>query len=575
MKPSSFSLLRKMMLSTVPMIIGMTVSITSVVTLTSEKDLSSAKAVRIEELAGSFGQELHRSLEAVQGQIIDPAGFDGVKKLEASRGRLDEEHKQFLELTADHSQLQDMMKSLMDAETSLRHTEDELVSARVPQAFETYTKKYLPLREAQIEKHHELAKATEEVAKELLAEAQSRRVKSATWSAVTLVTCSIFGLIVIYWVILSAIKTIRGISSALNTSSSALSRAAHEVSDTSSSLSQSSSEQAASLEETAASIEEMSSMITKNSQNAKSTAAFTTQSQEKAQEGQDAVNRMVHSMEDISASNQAIMDQINESNRQMAEIVNVIQEIGVKTKVINDIVFQTKLLSFNASVEAARAGEHGKGFAVVAEEVGNLAQMSGNAAKEISEMLNGSIQKVESIVTNTKVKVEELVANGKVKVEAGVSVARQCGDLLNDIVENVSNVSSMAGEISSASQEQSQGVTEINKAITQLDQVTQKNAATSEQTARAAEELSTQSAALRTAIKQLVATIEGGNGSLSASAPKAPPRAPAAPAETPQAKVLPLNPAPKKANVAHKIEVQKMAAGGGVPDRDHDGFRDV
>jgi methyl-accepting chemotaxis protein len=78
------------------------------------------------------------------------------------------------------------------------------------------------------------------------------------------------------------------------------------------------------------------------------------------------------------------MNQINYSNEQMSEIVKVIQEIETKTKVINDIVFQTKLLSFNASVEAARAGEQGKGFAVVAEEVGNLAQMSGNAAKEIS-----------------------------------------------------------------------------------------------------------------------------------------------------------------------------------------------
>jgi methyl-accepting chemotaxis protein len=89
---------------------------------------------------------------------------------------------------------------------------------------------------------------------------------------------------------------------------------------------------------------------------------------------------------------------MNKSNDEISSIVKVIAEIGDKTKVINDIVFQTKLLSFNASVEAARAGEQGKGFAVVAEEVGNLATMSGKAAEEISSMLGDSMGKVELIV---------------------------------------------------------------------------------------------------------------------------------------------------------------------------------
>ena len=66
---------------------------------------------------------------------------------------------------------------------------------------------------------------------------------------------------------------------------------------------------------------------------------------------------------------------------------SIIQEIEDKTKAIDEIVFQTKLLSFNASVEAERAGEHGRGFSVVAQEVGNLAQLSGKSAAEINEIL--------------------------------------------------------------------------------------------------------------------------------------------------------------------------------------------
>ena len=77
------------------------------------------------------------------------------------------------------------------------------------------------------------------------------------------------------------------------------------------------------------------------------------------------------------------------------------------------IVFQTKLLSFNASVEAARAGEYGKGFSVVAEEVGNLAQMSGIAAKDISALLQSSVKKVEQIATESKTKIDRLVQNSK------------------------------------------------------------------------------------------------------------------------------------------------------------------
>lgn len=331
-----------------------------------------------------------------------------------------------------------------------------------------------------------------------------------TMSILVTIICALVGLAGSVLFATKLVKQIDHVISNIATSSREVAAASTQIAKSSETLSQSSTEQASSLSQTAASLEEITAMIGKASESANATENSSRASHEKAQQGREAVDQMLSSIEDISTSNAEIVNQVNHSNQQMTEIVKVIQEIGNKTKVINEIVFQTKLLSFNASVEAARAGEHGKGFAVVAEEVGNLAQMSGNAAKEISDMLDGSISKVESIVRESKEKVEALVENGKQKVEVGVSVARECSDVLDQIVNNVSQVSNLAQEISQASREQSQGVGEINKAMNQLDSVTQQNNATSEETSSAAAQLSAQAVSLNSAVDELALVVRGG-----------------------------------------------------------------
>lgn len=317
------------------------------------------------------------------------------------------------------------------------------------------------------------------------------------------------GFLVAHAIMASMNKNLSRVAENLFDSANQVMNASQQIAVSSSQLSMSATTQASSLEETAASVEELASMVSLNAGNAKKTAEVAIESTGRAEKGQFVVESMVSAMDDISKSNNDIMNQINQSNQQIEEIVKVIAEIGNKTKIINDIVFQTKLLSFNASVEAARAGEHGKGFAVVAEEVGNLAQMSGNAAKEISTMLDASIHKVETIVRETQTKVEKLIATGREKIDLGSSIAAQCGVVLSELVNNSGNVSRMAGEISAASNEQSQGITEINKAMSQLEQMTQQGAATSEECAAAAEELSAQAESLRTIVRNLMGIVKG------------------------------------------------------------------
>ena len=376
----------------------------------------------------------------------------------------------------------------------------------------------------------------------------------------------------------SLVATLKQISDALDESSAQVSSAAGQIASSSEELSQAATEQASSLEETSSSVEEMSSMVNINTENAKKASENSEISKKQAERGRTVVTEMVHSMSQINESNNNIMTQINHSNDQMGEIVKVIQEIETKTKVINDIVFQTKLLSFNASVEAARAGEQGKGFAVVAEEVGNLAQMSGNAAKEISEMLASSVHKVEAIVSETKSKVDVLIADGKDKVAAGTRVAEECGEVLAEIVINVTSVATMASEISNASFEQSKGIQEITKAMGQLDQVTQTNAATSEEAASAAEELSSQASSLKTQVLLLVATINGTTPPTDDTVVRSTPTKPTMNKSQPMAKVMPFKSKAAKHAPAAKTTAAapaKKAAGGALPSYDHPGFEEV
>lgn len=339
--------------------------------------------------------------------------------------------------------------------------------------------------------------------------AQQRYNQSSTLILTVTAAAILLGIILAFLVLRSVTRTIDQVISNLTDNSNQVTSAATQIASSSQELSSAATEQAASLVETASSIEEMNSMLQKNADSSQRASDLSDSSSQSAEKGKNVVIDMIKAIDEISSSNAQIMDQVEDSNKEISGIVKLINEIELKTQVINDIVFQTKLLSFNASVEAARAGEHGKGFAVVAEEVGNLAQMSGAAALEISKMLEASVQKVENIVKSSQQNIRALIAEGRQKVETGSRIALQCETVLNDIVDNTGNVTLISNEISMATKEQAVGAQEITKAMSQLDQVTQTNAATSQECASAAEQLSSQSQALRDVVGVLVSTIKG------------------------------------------------------------------
>ena len=304
-------------------------------------------------------------------------------------------------------------------------------------------------------------------------------------------------------------KKLMNVSDELKITANKTEQSSQDLHKASESVSNSSTEQASAIQETASTLDEFSSMLQLSSKNAQQSMDYSIKSKQAAEEGIDIVRKVVGSINNIKSSNDDVLDKTTAGNQKIREIVTLINEISNKTMVINDIVFQTKLLSFNASVEAARAGEHGKGFAVVAEEVGNLAIMSGNAAKEISDMLTNSIEKVQTIVSETQSEIESLMQSSSVKIEEGISIAGECNEVLNKIADNIEAVNNLVTEVVNASKEQELGVQQITIAMGEIEKSTNFNTETSKQTSIYSEGLTVQSKELMKIVSELEGEIYG------------------------------------------------------------------
>jgi methyl-accepting chemotaxis protein len=288
----------------------------------------------------------------------------------------------------------------------------------------------------------------------------------------------IISLIVIAFIFssLSSFGMLKRISAVLGNVTENLSHASNNISTKTASMKEDTQNfnkileaQSSGVTETAASIQEISAMVTKNSDSAADSAKSAQETTNLAAKGQESTTKMTNSVESISKISTQFINELQGNTEEINQMLVIISDINEKTKVINDIVFQTKLLSFNASVEAARAGEHGKGFSVVAEEIGNLANMSGEAATEITDLLDSSLGKVKSIVDMNKTIVSSMSEKVLAEVNTGKEVSTNCRTILDEVVSRMSSLNQAIDQIAISSDEQSTGVGEINAAVRQMD----------------------------------------------------------------------------------------------------------
>ncbi|CCH48251.1 methyl-accepting chemotaxis protein [Pseudodesulfovibrio piezophilus] len=238
----------------------------------------------------------------------------------------------------------------------------------------------------------------------------------------------------------SMVQSLRRVVHNVKSAAEMVAAGSEEIAASAEQMSEGSTEQAASVEEISASMEMMASNIQQNMEVAQETREIAVKTAKDASEGGDAVRKTVSAMRDIAD----------------------------RTSIIEEIARQTNLLALNAAIEAARAGEHGKGFAVVAAEVRKLAERSGVAASEISDLTGNSLK-----------------------------VAEKAGSMLEQIVKDIKHNEELVQEVAAASSEQHESAKQITTSIQHLDIVVQKNASFSEELSATSQELSGQAVQLQ------------------------------------------------------------------------------
>jgi methyl-accepting chemotaxis protein len=263
--------------------------------------------------------------------------------------------------------------------------------------------------------------------------------------------------------------------------------AATEIASSSEEMSRGAKDQSDQVHQVSTAVEEMTATIVESAKNAEQASGASQKAATAATAGGDVVTGTVDGMRRLA-------DAVKESAQNIANLSKSAEEIGKIIGVIDDIADQTNLLALNAAIEAARAGEQGRGFAVVADEVRKLAERSGKATNEITEMIKGIQRQTDEAVHSMESGIQE--------VDKARALADTAGSSLSEIVDVSRQVLDMIQQIATASEEQSAAAEQIAKSVENISSVTKQTAEGTQQSAAAAEQLNRQAESLQHIVAQ-------------------------------------------------------------------------
>ena len=454
-----------------------------------------------------------RTSDSMKGIMINPGN--------------DADFKQWKEASVDMTYSLQELASLIDEESKsglkelnematghLQKLEGDLVNDYMGgtgnEASFKYNIEYYPLRRGFEDKVIAFAEKVQTIAEQ-----------KADYLAKTLIKLTAFLLIVqgsgalvtvIIFILISThlVAKIREINNSIAEASSFVKMQSIMQKDSSISLAQEMVEASSCLTSVSQAAEEIETSTLKNNEFADSSRLASEQGRRSVANGIQAVENVQEAINKLDIDNKSFQSQLESSLADFERIIKLIDEIQDKTAIINNIVFQTKLLSFNASVEAARAGEAGKGFSVVAEEVGKLAIMSGASAAEINSLLDNSTSKVRVIIDNARNQLGALVNQSQTNVSESLKATSICKSAFDSILNDVDKINNQILEITQSSEAQTLGVQSINSSIREVDDLVHKNTEKARQGSDQSQELETKAQLLSDLVYEMEKLFVGG-----------------------------------------------------------------
>lgn len=467
----NLKLIEKIVLASVPVIVGVTFAIYKVYTDISSEDARLMLAVNLVEKVNYAELQMVKMSESLRGFLIDPSQLSEAEKKEvadAEYGKTAEELGILLKGYPEVRQLNEVMAQF--DESTLDKIEDEVVEIAKEKPSEgrkMYQEKYVPARLKQNENFKRLKSMVAQISKQLT-DGVNEEIRSDGWTVIyTLISSTALGLLIFFGITFTLHRNLLDSTKTLRESSDFISNVSAEIHEASVSLSTQGQTQTQAIEEISSSIHEVVNTLKNTLTHSKGSVDHTR-----------AIEKMVDAGNNTIREAHRAMDELALSNARFESLAKLIEQIGEKTNLIDDIVFQTRLLSFNASVEAERAGEHGRGFAVVAQEVGNLAQMSGKSAYEIADIVKRSIQEAR-----------EAVEFNRQKIELSLKYFKDAVKTFEEIQAATGKISQGSDQIYRSSEEQSSAMEQISQSAESINSVSQQNAVLADQTLKSVSSL--------------------------------------------------------------------------------------